>query len=210
MSKILIIGAAGQIPQYLIPQLIEENHELVLFARNATRRLEQYNQDNVTLIDGDLTDVPLLTQAMEGVSFVYANTLSNTSQSEPIVEAMESAGVQRLVAASVLDIYGEVVGPFAKWNKMMVGGGTPDRAAAAKVIEESPLDYTLLRLTWLYNQENKAYETTQKGEPFTGAQVTRQAVAQLILEIIKDPTLHSKESIGVNEPNTDFDKPSFY
>ncbi|MEX3493939.1 saccharopine dehydrogenase [Staphylococcus warneri] len=47
-------------------------------------------------------------------------------------------------------------------------------------------------------------------EPFTGAQVTRQAVAQLVTDIVNQPELYSRESIGVNEPNTNFNKPSFY
>jgi len=63
-----------------------------------------------------------------------------------------------------------------------------------------------------YNQDgNFDYEVTQKDDPFKGAQVTRQAVAQLIVDIVKDTSDTFKNtSIGVGEPNTDFDKPSFY
>jgi hypothetical protein len=45
----------------------------------------------------------------------------------------------------------------------------------------------------------------------TGAQVTRQAVAQLIADIIKHATgKYVKTSLGVGEPNTNWGKPSFY
>ena len=58
---------------------------------------------------------------------------------------------------------------------------------------------------------NTAYTLTQKGEPFDGAQVTRQAVAQLIVDIVKDKSgRYSHTSLGVGEPNTNWDKPSFY
>ena len=52
---------------------------------------------------------------------------------------------------------------------------------------------------------------TQKGEPFVGAEVTRQAVAQLIVDIVSaDDSRFIKKSLGVSESKTDWDKPSFY
>lgn len=211
MSNILIIGAAGQIPHYLIPKLIDQEHHVVLFAREAEKRLSTYSHDQqVTLMNGDLKDVSTLKEALKNIDIVYTNTLSDTSQAEPIIEAMTNTGVQQLIAASVLDIHDEVVGPFKQWNLNMVGSGLKLRVDAANTIFRSGLDYTVLRLTWLYNQEGKAYEITHKNEPFTGTQVTRQAVAQLISDIINQPESYSHESIGVNEPNTNFNKPSFY
>lgn len=84
--------------------------------------------------------------------------------------------------------------------------------SAAQIVEESDLDFTLLRLTWLYNREGKEdYHLTLKGEPFVGAQVTRQAVARLIMDLLlADNTKYIRGSIGVSEPNTNFIKPSFY
>jgi len=80
------------------------------------------------------------------------------------------------------------------------------------LVEIPDLDYTILRLTWLYNQEgNRNYNLTSKGEPLEGAQVTRQAVSQLIADILQDKSgKFLKTSLGVDEPNTNWDKPSFY
>jgi hypothetical protein len=52
------------------------------------------------------------------------------------------------------------------------------------------------------------YETTEKGEPFKGTEVSRKGVADLIVKIIESPKLHSHGNIGVNKPNTDGDKPT--
>jgi hypothetical protein len=58
---------------------------------------------------------------------------------------------------------------------------------------------------------NTNYMLTQKGEPFVGAEVTRQAVAQLIVDIVSaDDSRFIKKSLGVSESKTDWDKPSFY
>jgi hypothetical protein len=74
------------------------------------------------------------------------------------------------------------------------------------------LDYTILRLTWLYNEKgNTKYSLTQKGEPFRGTEVTREAVSQLVVDILNDGSgKYVQKSIGVSEPDTDGEKPSFY
>ncbi len=43
-----------------------------------------------------------------------------------------------------------------------------------------------------------------------GTQVTRQAVVKLVTDIVNDSKLYAAQSIGVVEPNTEWDKPSFY
>lgn len=66
-------------------------------------------------------------------------------------------------------------------------------------------------MSWLYNQDNNyRYEVIPQGQPMKGTQVTRQAVAKLITDMVIDPELYKAQSIGVVEPNTEWDKPSFY
>jgi len=211
--RILILGAAGQISRYLTPMLLEQTDaELVQFARNANQRILKKDSSREIVIDGDFDDVDALIKAMQGVDIVYMNKATgNMTTVKNIVSAMKAAGASKLILASVLGIYGEVHGAFGEWNRGMVGTAT-DRRDVAEYIEASGIDYTILRLTWLYNQDgNFDYEITQKGEPFKGAQVTRQAVAQLIVDIVKDAEhTYSNTNLGVGGPNTDFAKPSFY
>lgn len=69
----------------------------------------------------------------------------------------------------------EVPGNFGKWNHQQLDGGYLETyGAAAKVIEESDLDYTIIRPAWLSNKDIVSYETTQKGEPFKGTEVSRR------------------------------------
>jgi hypothetical protein len=104
---------------------------------------------------------------------VYLNDMRDARATRFVVSAMEEAGGRRLIGATVLGIYNEVAGAFGQWNDEMVGSSAPSYKAAAKIVENSNLDYTLLRLTWLYNQEdNERYTLSVKGEPFIGAQVT--------------------------------------
>lgn len=102
---------------------------------------------------------------MSGVNVVYLNDMLNASAVQSIISTMDEAGVKRLIGSTALGIYDEVPGAFS-WNKAKVGIHTPALKSAAKVVEESDIEYTLLRLTWLYNQEgNENYHLLSKGTP---------------------------------------------
>ena len=212
--KILILGASGQIPRYLIPMLLSQTDaELYLYARNASQRISVADAARETCIDGDIADVATLTEAMRGVDVVYVNPVVRVDLAEPIIAAMKQSGTKRIIANSILGIYGEVPGAFGVWNRRMIGDGSiAERTESAKLFEDSGLDYTLLRLSWFYDQDgNTRYKLTKKGEPFEGAQITRQAIAQCVVDIIKDTSgRFIGQSLGVGEPDTNFDKPSFY
>lgn len=212
--NILILGAAGQVARLLEAKLLRQTGAyLVLYARNAHRRLKVLAPAREKLVDSDFHDTEALIKAMQGVDLVYINDMGDKTATSAIASAMERSGVKRVIAASILGIHDEVPGAFGQWNEKMVGKrGIQKQKESAAILEQSSLTYTLLRLTWLYNQnDNDRYMLTFKGEPFVGAQVTRQAVAQLVVDIIQDDSdRFIRASVGVSEPDTDWDKPSFY
>ncbi|MGO1632447.1 MAG: NAD(P)H-binding protein, partial [Staphylococcus equorum] len=77
----------------------------------------------------------------------------------------------------------------------------------ADIIESSGLDYTIFRPAWLTHTNEIDYEITQKNESFKGTEVSRKSVAAVVVKIAKDPSLYLKENIGINKPNTDYNKP---
>lgn len=213
--KVLILGAAGQIANLLRDYLLKEtNNSLVLYARNAHQRLTVKDETREKIVEGDFLDEAALKEALIDVDAVYLNDMGNTETVKTIIKMMEVSQVKRFIGASILGIYNEVKGAFGEWNHEMIGSSPRMQAQkeSAMAVENSDLDYTLLRLTWLYNEEgNENYSLTQKGENFIGAQVTRQAVARLIVDILNDTSdQFIKKSIGVSEPDTDWEKPSFY
>lgn len=212
--RILILGAAGQIGRMLIKDLLEQtDYGLVLYARNASRRLKGFESNRISVVDGDFTSYDALMKAMQDVDAIYLNDMNSKEGVRTIVKAMKATKVKKIIVASILGIYDEVPGAFGAWNRRMVGDrGIQLHKDTASMIEIPELDYTILRLTWLYNQPgNRKYLLTSKGEPFQGAQVSRQAVSQLIMDILEDKSgKFVKTSLGVGEPNTNWDKPSFY
>lgn len=210
--KILILGAAGELAVKVTEALLKQTKaELVLYARDASNRLKISDKEREKMVDGDFKDMDKLKEALNGVDIVYLNTFDDKQGVETIVKAMQVTGVKRIIGATSLGIYDEVTGKFGEWNKEMLGETLSDVADSTNVVEDSSLDYTLMRMSWLYNDESKTkYVLTHKGEPFKGAQVSRDAVAQLVVDIVNDDKKFIGESLGVSEPDTDWDKPLFY
>lgn len=213
MTNVLILGAAGKIARHAETDLLQntETH-LTYFLRNATR-IKVTDSKRQTVIEGDVTDAAALNQALDGIDIVYANLSGHNIEqlAKDVVNAMDANHVKRLIWISTLGIYDEVPGAYGKWNHQMLDGGYLETyAAAAKVIEGSDLDYTIIRPAWLTNHDEVAYETTQKGEPFKGTEVSRKSIGVLVSHLIANPTESVRASLGVNKPNTDGDKPAWY
>ncbi|MTV83256.1 SDR family oxidoreductase [Secundilactobacillus folii] len=213
MSKVLILGANGKIAKLAETQLLSDTqHQLTLFLRNA-KRLNVNDVSREQVVEGDATDQDALEKAMAGQDVVYAN-LGNQDiekQAKTVVAAMKATGLKRLIWISTLGIYDEVPGKYGQFNHQMLDGGYLETyTAAAKVIEASGLDYTIVRPAWLSNKDIVSYETTEKGEPFKGTEVSRKSIADLVVKLINDPSMAVGHSLGVNQPNTDGDKPSWY
>jgi nucleoside-diphosphate-sugar epimerase len=206
MKKILIIGADGQIPAVLIP-LLQQYHEvaLTLFGSNA----ETLPYEKVTKVSGDASKLADLAKVMPEQDLVYMN-FDNQKVTEVVIQSMQANGVKRIIQAGVLSVYGEVAEPFATWNSRMMGGAVA-RNRGVVALEESDLDYTYMRMTWLYNGNGTRYVASPKGEAFLGAQISRRAIAQFVLDNITGKRDDKRASIGLWEPGSEYKaKPDFY
>ena len=84
-----------------------------------------------------------------------------------------------------------------------------DTRRAAKIIEESTVNYTILRTAYMTNNPEIDYELTEKGEPYKGTIISRASIADLIVRISKDTSLHNYASLGISKPGTDGDRPMY-
>ncbi|AXX64976.1 SDR family oxidoreductase [Bombilactobacillus bombi] len=213
MTNLLILGASGKIAQSA-EELLHQHKDIKLtYYLRHLNKLPEINKTWGQVIRGDVIDKTTLTQAMEFQNIVYANLAGDNieQQAKNVVAAMKEQKVSRLIWISTLGIYDEVPGKFGEWNNKMLGESyLPTYAAAAKVIETSNLDYTIIRPAWLQDQDEVDYEVTHKGEPFKGTEVSRKSIASLVTDIVLDPNKYVQESLGVNKPQTDGDKPSWY
>ena len=211
MKKILILGAGGQVAQWVIRALAgRDNIALTLLLRNPAK-LPTPVRANASVLAGDVLDQALLRQTMPGHDLVYANLVGDDmeDQANSIIAAMRASGVERLVFVLSMGIYDEVPGKFGAWNNAMLAEDLKPFRRAADAIEASGLAYTIVRPAWMTNEDEVDYELTTRHAPFKGTVVSRRSVADLIASIIETPDLHRHANLGVNKPNTDGDKPYF-
>jgi Predicted nucleoside-diphosphate-sugar epimerases len=80
MTKVLVLGANGQIARIVEERLLKEQPdvELTLFLRNSQRLADLDDNENVTLVDGDITDYDAVNAAMKGQDVVYIAMVDHT------------------------------------------------------------------------------------------------------------------------------------
>ncbi|WP_085589737.1 MULTISPECIES: SDR family oxidoreductase [unclassified Pseudomonas] len=210
MTKVLILGASGQIARHAVQMLGEhQNVKQTLLVRDP-KKLTSTEPANATIAIGDVMDNKLLPQLMEGQDVVYANLAGDVDQQTAhILAVMKAKGVKRLIFVNSLGIYDEVPGKFGEWNRNEIGQYLPPYRASADLIEASDTDYTILRAAWLQDEDEVNYEITSRDEPFKGTEVSRKSVAALVTKLVMSPGLLVRANVGVNKPNTDGDKPAF-
>ncbi len=193
MKNVLILGANGQLARNTTRVFLRDTDaQLTLYLRRA-KRLSNPDPARVTIVEGDVLDLPTLTTTMKGTDVVYANlTGAMKEQAESIVKAMNATGAKRLIFISSMGIYGEV--PGERYTSVL----NPYRDSAA-VIEASNLDYTILRPGWFTHDEAVAYKITQKGEPFKGHDVSLNSLSNLIVKLALTPGMEIRRSLGVSE-----------
>lgn len=209
----MILGAAGQIGRMVTDDLINQtDFNLVLYGRNVSSRLSDKVSDRVSLVDGEFEEFDKIADLLVDVDAVYLSFVAKDDLIKPLVKILEESGVKRFIAASVPDLYQEITGKFQKWYRANTGiMWTSPYRKAADIIEASNLDYVILRITWLYNEDdNTRVHITQKGEPFVEAQITRQAVSRFITDLLTNRADYHRASLGLGEPGTEYTKPSFY
>jgi len=212
--NILILGADSAIARLVEQQILNDKAfadvKLTMFTHDKSQ-IDDLLSLQSTSIEGDLNDIKALNDAVEDQDIVFDTTgvTDDTTPTQNIIKAMQDNGVLRVVSLNDLGIYNEVPGKFGNWNRTMVGENLVVGQKLATLYENSGLDFTILRLAWLNNEETISYELTPKGELFKGTTVSRQSVANIMLKIIDDPAYLSQANVGVDKPGTDGDTPTY-
>ena len=82
MTRILIIGASGQISQEAIDLYLQNtDFDLTLLARNKSK-LPDYDSNRVTVFEGDATDKNAVSKALENVDTVFVSSTGDTLETK--------------------------------------------------------------------------------------------------------------------------------
>jgi uncharacterized protein YbjT (DUF2867 family) len=192
MKNVVILGASGNIAKHVIDVLVNKDDiNLTLFLRNV-HRLRNNGVSKCRIVEGNVLDFDQLKGVITGQDIVYSNLAGDLeAMAKNIVKAMNEAGIRKIIFISSIGIYDVPLKPVLK----------PYRKAA-DVLEASDLEYTILRPTWFTCEDEVDYETTRKGEPEKGSEISQKSLATLITKIIESPENYIRQNLGVNKPNS--------
>jgi putative NADH-flavin reductase len=153
--RLLLFGATGGTGRELLHQALATGHNVTAFARNPDR-LADVNHDNLTIVRGDVTDPAAVASAIAGHEAVLstigagaARTTLREVGTRNIVDAMQSAGVKRLISLSSLGV-GDSRANLGFFTRYIIVGlilrhAFADHQRQEAVIHQSTLDWTIVR-----------------------------------------------------------------
>ncbi len=198
--NVLILGATGTFGKVLTSNLLKDtSHNITAFSRHSS---EMYGQNtNVKSIDGDALNVADLSVAIKGQDVVFcAISGENLPQiAESIKTVMENENVSRLIFMGATGIYNEIPADMDDDDNLDNEPAQIPNRKAVDIIENSDLNYTILRPGYLRNGDENDFVLTFKGEKANGYISTIASVVALSTHLINDSNLYSRESVSITK-----------
>jgi putative NADH-flavin reductase len=162
--KLLLFGATGATGKCVLHQALQEDHTVTVFVRNPLKLDIQHR--NLKIVQGDVMNASSVAMALPGHDAVIccigapANKAGQlrSQGTKNIIQAMQQAGVQRLICMSSLGfgnsiavlnqtsfIFKKLVVPFILKKTFQ------EHALQEKVIQQSGLNWTIVRAGALTN-----------------------------------------------------------
>ncbi|NEO26693.1 MAG: SDR family oxidoreductase [Kamptonema sp. SIO4C4] len=196
--KLLIFGATGRTGRLLVAQALEQGYRVTAFSRNPAKL--NIEHPHLQVVQGDVMDTSAVEQAVQGQDAVVCvlgagQKLTGNIRSEgtrQIIQAMEKAGIRRLICQSTLGA-GESWGSLNFfWKYIMFGfllrNVLADHERQEQQVKQSRLDWTIVRPGSLVD----GIRTTQYRHGFPGTdkttklQISRADVADFMLKQLTD------------------------
>ncbi|MGX8694585.1 MAG: NAD(P)H-binding protein [Methanobrevibacter sp.] len=192
--NIAIIGATGNFGIPFTAKLLSiPDYQLTLISKSAGNIYEDSHR--ITARSLDATNQKELKNLLENQDIVYC-AVSGEDQSV-IARNIVELNVKRLIYMTVVGIYNELPKDNGgEYNLENEKEQIPNRNAV-DIIEESDLDYTILRSGYIIYENDDECVITKKGQEAKGYVSTYKSIEKIALEIIENPELYSHESISV-------------
>jgi nucleoside-diphosphate-sugar epimerase len=205
--KLCVFGAGGRTGVEVVKYAHSQGFEVVAFVHSDTSRA--YFPESVIIQKGDVMDYESVEKALRG-SDVVISVLGHVRGTDPlmqttgitnIVRAMRKNGIKRILSLtgtgarvegdkpSVIDRFLNVVIKVIDPNRIR------DGLHHVRVLEESGLDFTIVRVLKLSNsnKEPKEYVLTDGGP--AELQTSRKKVARVLVDLIHETKHTSKQPI---------------
>ncbi|MCX6276480.1 MAG: SDR family oxidoreductase [Bacteroidetes bacterium] len=197
--KIAVFGASGKTGILIVYQALNQGHQVTAFARKATRVTIQHQR--LKVVEGDVMNYDHVLEAVEGQEAVLCalgvdKNKPNAILSEGtgnILRAMAATGVTRFICMSSAGILGNDSGFwFGKiFMPLFLNHIFDDKKRQMKIIEESKVDWVIIRPTGLTDSPKTNSYKVNLGNP-TSRSVPRADVADFMLKLLTDKKYDGK------------------
>ena len=195
--KIAILGATGNFGILLTSKLLAvSDHHLTLISTSAGSKFE--DNYRITAKSVDATNIKTLKKALKDCDLVY---WAISGDYMPVmVDNIISCAPKRFIFMTTVGVYNELENaPHLNVENEQL---QITNQYCVDLIENSDIDYTILRLGLLEHGDEDDYIITKKGEKVKTHQTTAESVIKIALEIIDDPELYSRESISITKKSS--------
>lgn len=203
-KNVLLLGASGTAGSAVRKALLSRTDtQLTLVSRHADQLTPTPNREKLAQLD--VHDHDALIQAMKGQDIVFSSLSSEgdsnelASLAQDVIEAMQELHLKRLIFMVAMGIYNEIPKSVGAQDNVDNNPAQVHNLRAAKVIEESSLDYTLLRPGFLIPGPDSVV-ITHRGENVSGNTTTISSVGSVAVQLITGDLQASRGSLGLNQP----------
>lgn len=207
--KLLVFGSTGGTGRELLNQALDQGHSVTAYARDPAR-IGDLQQPNLKVVRGDVMDPVAVTSVVPGHETVFvtigAGPVRTTLREEGtrnIIEAMQSAGVKRLICQSSLGV-GDSRANLSWFTRYIIVGiylrhAFADHERQEAVVGQSTLDWTIVRPPHL--KDGPQMNVYRHGFPASDKQIkgwiSRADVADFMLkQLVDDTYLHQAPGIS--------------
>ena len=198
MKRILVLGASGTFGKALVKKLSKDKEcYLTLASRHASACYQESERCHV--VDCDAMNEADLQQVMKGCDVVYC---AISGDDLPViaantVSAMKKKGERRLIFMGAVGIYNEIPVDMDDDDNVRNNPDQVPNRKAVDIVENSGLDYTVLRPGYLQDGDKDDFTLTFKGEQAKGYVSTIPSVVELAVRLINDDTLYLHQSVSI-------------
>ena len=207
--KLLIFGSTGGTGRELLRQALDQGHHVTAYARDPAK-LGDIKHVNLQVVRGDVLDPAAVEGAVTGHEAVFitigAGSTRTTLREEgtrSIVEAMQRAGVKRLICLSSLGV-GNSRANLSFFTKHIIVGlflrhAFADHERQEAVVRQSALEWSLVRPPHL--KDGSRTGDYRHGFPTTDTRIkgwiSRADVADFMLkQLVDDTYLHQTPGVS--------------
>lgn len=204
--NILILGATGRVGSQIVTYALHDRHHVTVLVR--TPEKIQINDENLTIIQGNVLNKDDIVCAMRGIDVVISalNTDGTTTLSESmplIIEAMENECIKRIVTIGTAGILQSRITPNSlryqsSESKQKSTRATKEHHKVYDMLKQSTLDWTIVCPTYLPDGERVGrYRIERDLLPEGGAEISVPDTAEFTFKQI-NASDYIKSRVGIS------------